>query len=306
MTLDINLDPLWGGGGVFWGQQLLWGGQGDILGHSLASLCLVCLPQLGRGSSVSPPKIRVRKLQEMSLWALRNGSYLTGWVYNFSRMGLKGPSLLLHVSFRSGGSFLNRRVHTRHLGQPVSSLPAPGVGPSDTQAWHMCSSNSGSFPEQGPPSPLRSRDPGLLPASWVHQYPTPSVGLSGGFNTCRIPRISVGGWTQDEPHLGKFQFPPGSRITMSYSVAYQMGLGCGPSLLPCLLVREGPCWVGVRAVSARVAWVTYIPMVMPLGISAVVLLWQKAKSLPLKPSFLPAVPSAVFFHLLLWLWYRFK
>lgn len=36
--------------------------------------------------------------------------------------------------------------------------------------------------------------------------------------------------------------------------------------------------------SARVAWVTSIPPVMPLGTSAVVLLWQKAKSLPLKPS----------------------
>lgn len=55
-----------------------------------------------------------------------------------------------------------------------------------------------------------------------------------------------------------------------------------PSLSPA--IREGERWVGVPAVSARFAWVTYIPMVMPLGMSAVVLLWQKAKSLPLKPS----------------------
>lgn len=89
------------------------------------------------------------------------------------------------------------------------------------------------------------------------------------------------GWAQHEPHLGKFQFPHESRITMICSVAWQ----CGAPLSFLVSCCQGGTVLGwVQVVSARGAWVTCVPMVMPLGISALVLLWQEAKSLPLKPS----------------------
>lgn len=111
-------------------------------------------------------------------------------------------------------------------------------------------------------------------------------GLSAGFG--QTPNTDylgfLWGWTQNEPHLGKFQFLLGSGITISCSVVAQER-GLGGALSPPLSFSLLPPGVGVGTASARTGCgVTCIPLVMPLQISALVPLQQEEKGLTLKTS----------------------
>lgn len=155
----------------------------------------------------------------------------------------------------------------------MSSLPAPGLGPSSTQAWHRCSSNFESSTQQGlspPPTPRFLGTP-------VHNS------VCGGFWVASTNAGYLGflwGWAQDELHFRKCQFPHGSRITMSCSVAQWCGaplsllVSChqGGTLLSWGAGCECPGCVGDLHSHGNAS-----------GISALLLLWQEAKSLPLKP-----------------------
>lgn len=148
-------------------------------------------------------------------------------------------------------------------------------------------------PEQGP------RPPPCFLGTSVYDS------AHGGFGVASTNTEHGGflwGWAQGEPRIGKLQRPHGSRVTMSRT--HKWGLGWAPS--PSLSCHQGRTRLGWGAGCEGQGCVGDPH---PCGNASQDLCSGSTvagSKEPTAKAFLPAVPSAVFFHLLLWLPYRFK
>ena len=174
-----------------------------------------------------PPKIRICKLQEMCLRAIRNSSHLTGWVYN-----LKSISILAKWESKDLPHYW-----------PLVSIPEKvfptKLSTSDVQTDPRppCQAQLEGLPAQRPGMGVPSTLGAPAAETWasspshVHQYTTLSTRLSVRFGqTANAEYLGfLRGWSQGEPRLGKFQFSHGSETPVSCRVATQKrGLGVAP------------------------------------------------------------------------------